>query len=366
MRGVVCAAFFAGFALSWKLWFVGRTYPLSPMLPFLPGVPTGFDLLLLPVACIALGMYAVRAHRVAGFIFLGLLAVACFFDINRLQPWVWQYALFLGALLAGGSEGEVRGSWRTIVGCTYLWSGILKLNPRFLASGASWMLQPFVAPIGPDAAVLVAFAMLLIEIAVGVLLLANVASRVAASVGILMHLFILLSIGPLGHDWNSVVWPWNVFMIVALLLLWLAPTEMAGEPVKAARRTAYGKFLLVAVGILPLFAVFGWWDSYLSFALYTANVDQSSLIIPADSLAAFPRSAVGAALPVLEGMAIDLMPWAMHDLNVPPYPEERAYKGVLRYACDTLGVSDARLVVQRGWSPLFARGAGGYGCEDVR
>jgi hypothetical protein len=44
--------------------------------------------------------------------------------------------------------------------------------------------------------------------------------HVAVAIIVLMHCDILLELGPLGLNWNAVVWPWNVYCICLVLLMY--------------------------------------------------------------------------------------------------------------------------------------------------
>jgi hypothetical protein len=74
------------------------------------------------------------------------------------------------------------------------------------------LIEPFVGEPAPALLRATAYGAPVVEVSIGLgFLIARV--RPYAIVGaILMHPFILLSIGPLGSDQNSVVWSWKVAM----------------------------------------------------------------------------------------------------------------------------------------------------------
>ena len=59
-----------------------------------------------------------------------------------------------------------------------------------------------------------------VEMVADGLLLFGRAQRFAAFVLVAMHLFIRIVLGPLGHNYNREVWPWNVMMMGLLALLY--------------------------------------------------------------------------------------------------------------------------------------------------
>lgn len=349
MRWLLAAAIIAGLALSPGLWGISRSYPLSPVLPFLPLTPLAWEMALFPLLFASIFAFALMGRRWIGWMFVGIFVAAVLLDINRLQPWIYQYLLLLlGVLLI---PAQAASAWRFVLGCTYLWSGLLKLNPIFLSQVAPWMLQPFIGiPPGSDLAFGIGLAMALLEAAAGIALFFSRSVRVGAYGAIAIHLFILACIGPFGHSWNSVVWPWNVAMIAILMILFIVPSAPVSSLLPVIRRS-YGLALVGLVGLLPSLGAFGWWDSYLSFALYSANVDQSVVVIREEDIALLPPDAQGGlGLPLPQGRSIELTPWAMADLNVPPYPEVRAHRFVLQWMCARN--IDATLYSRSSWTPL--------------
>ncbi len=85
---------------------------------------------------------------------------------------------------------------------------------------------------------------------------------------IAMHACILLAIGPLGHNANTVVWPWNIAMILFLLLLFRHGDPSASEILWGSTR--FHRMALALLGLAPALSFFNVWDSYLSAALYSA------------------------------------------------------------------------------------------------
>lgn len=335
-RWLLCLGFIAGILLTPALWGIGRDYPLSPVIPGLPVVPAAFDAAWFVALLVLLVAFAVTGWRGLGIGVIAVTLLACVLDLNRLQPWVFQYLLLLGALVAPKSEAP--SHWRFVLACTYLWSGLLKFNPFFPAVALPWLLQPFVQ-IGPMSGWVQVLGpgIALAEAAIGVLLFFPKTAKIAAWAGIVMHIGILLSIGPLGHSWNTVVWPWNLFMIATLAIIICKETSHG----TSLQRSIYGMILMILIGVLPALSLIGWWDSYLSFALYTGNLDRGRLV----------------------NAATDLQTWAMSDLNAPAYPEARAYRSVLEEAC----VRDPQetLIVVRRWTLLGAGKTESYGCDDM-
>ena len=67
-----------------------------------------------------------------------------------------------------------------------------------------------------------------------------------------MHLFILIAIGPLGRNFNVVVWPWNLAMIAFLLILFFRRTdEPTLHDIVWGRGFVFQKVALILFGVMP-------------------------------------------------------------------------------------------------------------------
>jgi hypothetical protein len=213
---------------------------------------------------------------------------------------------------------------RLIVVSTYFYSGLQKINSDFalyvlprLFGGSETTAFPFRA-----LAILPPFA----EAALGVGLLTRRLRNLSVVAATAMHGFVLLSIGPFGSNSNSVVWPWNLAMIAFFYLLFWK-TRFSFAEIIWNNQFAFQKVLLLLVIIMPLFSFCGWWDSYLSWSLYSGNVDGGNI---------FVNTAVADQLPdYLHGYIthlsgnnsrLDIYDWSVGELNVPPYPEARIFR----------------------------------------
>jgi hypothetical protein len=105
---------------------------------------------------------------------------------------------------------------------------------------------------------------------------------------------------------------------------------------------------LVAATIAPALSLFGAWDHYPSWALYT-GVRNEAVIYVRDAL--FDRLPVGIQAYVYEDAGVntlDIYEWSDDELNVPVYPEVRVYLGIAKTLCRySAEPADVRLEVTR-------------------
>ena len=280
-----------------------------------------FGVLLALLAAIAI----VRRPSRLIALFVSLAIVYALFDQSRWQPWFYQYLAML-AVIAWHEEKNAMTSCRWIVICIYFWSGLQKLNPIFLHQTFPWMLEPF--HFAPPAAL--AFLAPLIESAIAIGLATHRFQRLAVTGALAMHAFILASIGPWGHDHNSVVWPWNIAMgTLVVLLFWRRGIEHSPRAL-----------VLLLFGLLPAFSFFDLWDSYLSYSLYSGN-QRSATIYLADEVADQLPEQVQQIIDIYDSESkvdtLDLEDWSYAELNVPPYPEMRLFRNIAKHVCANAG-----------------------------
>lgn len=340
---VWAAGFSAGFLLSVKLWVSTRAYPLAPLVGFWPEVPYPLDYLwfgvLLGLLLAAVFLPRPRWPLLAFTVLAALLALG---DQSRWQPWFYQY-LCIGAALCcypwrSAAKNDDRGAaalnaCRLIIAGTYFYSGLQKLNWRFLHFGFPYIVAPLVSFLPESFRETIhaaAFLAPLIETCIGVGLLTRRGRVAAVGAAAGMHALVLLSIGPWAHNWNSVVWPWNLTLPILTALLFLKTDELTlGALLKPRRAVAVAALILF--GILPAFNFVGAWDAYLSAALYSYNTPEGHIYLRPPVVERLPepwRRRAVAYRP--DGYYVDLVAWSMDELNVPPYPAPRVYRAIAR------------------------------------
>jgi hypothetical protein len=376
LKATVGAGLAAGFLLSPKLWVSSRMYPLAPVWQFLPVIPPPFDYAWFGVL-LALLVWIVATARPAKPIalFVALAATYALFDQSRWQPWFYQYLFMLAALglyyANPGRDGQrdsMLNACRLIVVSIYFWSGIQKANPAFVHEAFPWMIEPFTrflpeaARHWPDA---LGFIAPVVEVATAAGLVIAEFRRPAVISALAMHTFILACVGPLGHNYDSVVWPWNLAMgAMAILLFWPGEkVRLSAEP----RDLVFRGLLLALFGIAPFLSFLNLWDGYLSFALYSGNNNSATI---------YMDDAVAGRLPdeiqefVVENESkvdeLEIFDWSFGELNVPPYAELRVFRNIGKRVCADAGnPSQMVLVVQEKSRWLQRRRQWVYDCAAL-
>jgi hypothetical protein len=342
LKGILALAMLSGFLLSAKLWVSSRSYPLTPVSSLLPAVPPLLDALWFDALLVLLLGIAVapgRWARVAILSFVGLAALLSLWDQSRWQPWFYQYLCLLAALglCPWGNTREQQqaalSACRLIVACTYFWSGLQKVNFRFVTEVYPWLMEPFLRLL-PDSArpfLLAGWQVPLVEMAIGLGLLFRPTRSVAVCAAVGMHLFLLRCLGPLGHNWNTVIWPWNIALILSVVVLFWRTPEVPFRAVVWPRGSIYARVILVLFGFLPALNFVGLWDSYLSAALYSGTALRGTIHISEEVRRRLPEGVEVFVSPASNGShTVDVFTWAITELNVPPNPERRIYRHIAR------------------------------------
>ena len=102
--------------------------------------------------------------------------------------------------------------------------------------------------------------------------------------------------------------------------------------------------------VMPLFGLFGLWDSYLSASLYSGNNERGALFVSGtvkDRLPAEIRANTSQMSQPARSTPMNLYRWSYEELNVLPYPEARVFRNVARHVCSYAGEpSGVRLEIQ--------------------
>jgi hypothetical protein len=363
VKYTLCAAMLCGFMLSPKLWLTARTYPHMPVWDGLPGLPTPWDWLLFGLLLVALGtIVGGNRPRLVLLVFVTLAGLWSLWDQTRWQPWFYQYLFMFAALAFGASRDDPErrqaslNACRLIIASTYFWSGLQKANWNFAHSDFPWLMKPVLMHLPESWHEFIgghAWGAAVAECCIGLGLLVWPLRPLAVIGALSMHLLILYCLGPWGHGWNTVVWPWNVAMMVFVVVLFTRTRQLRPWHILWPRRFLFARLTLLLFGILPLLNFFDCWDSYLSAALYSGNTPDARIFISQGVLDRLPSDAQRHVRVCWDTpddpdpdcpYEVDIFGWSNAELNVPSYPAERVYRGLARrlaHLPDAVAVSEA-------------------------
>ena len=348
LRSVISIALLSGILLSLNLWFpTTRSYPRAPLIIALPQsiVPKVEYLLsgLLVAALVAL-VFARRLikYLIAAIISLILLILL---DQTRLQPWVYQYLLLLSVIALRRRQSLDEQSSRlnlsilqVIVATLYFWSGAQKLNYSFgheVLPQLFTQLQNYL-PLTQMQISLLGIGIALVEIFTGCGLLLKQTRKLCVWLALAMHGLVLVLL--IGQGRNHVVWTWNAaLMLITIILFWRSETPVWQTLANWRVSNKFSRISLILAAIyavLPMLSFWGWWDMYLSGALYSGNTAVAVVRVDRQVYEQLSEMAKRQVFTTKSGeQMLPVFEWSMIELNVPPYPEPRVFEQITREIC---------------------------------
>jgi hypothetical protein len=375
LKAAVVTAFCIGLAMSPRLWIGPRSFPVAPFIDGLPPIE-GVLAKALFAALFILGAGIVVSRKPQWPIaaFLAIIAVFCVADQTRWQPWVFLYCFLLATLgLYSWDSGDTTGERsalnvaRLILACTYIFSGLQKANANFMHDDFRWIVSPITGVVPATAGPLQAFAVAVpfVQVAFGLGLLTRRFRRVSLVAAVCMHVFILAMFGPLGLDWNNIIWPWTAAMAVFDVLVF-ADQDFQSFGILGTHGRAYHAVVLVVFLALPSLSFLNLWDSYLSAALYSGNLTEGMIYLSDAGQASLPALIADRAVRSSENThVLNVQRWAIEDLNVMPYPETRVYRAIAKHVCGQLRDRGQLVLTVREQRMFLSRPETSYRCWDL-
>ncbi len=258
--------------------------------------------------------------------------LSCSLDQNRWQPWEYQYFITFFIFLVQKNKHAAKSAFMFILAATYIYSGIAKINPVFLHS--IWqnllLVKTFHIPLATAQHSFIHYAgygLGISEILLGVGLLLNRTRKVASYLVIVMHVILLAVFGPRGLNYDHIIWPWNVAMIMYCIVL---IRDTSGSFSFKSLTIGWNKIILILFGVLPFFGLFGKWDYFLSASFFSSRppdmyvcIPETSAINPLQKYCQMNTTTCGVST-----CMVNIRSWAFDELMVPAYPQERVYEHI--------------------------------------
>ena len=347
-------------------------FPLLPVLDIIPPFISPYDSILIFILATLLGINLLFWKNWTNLLAISILCVLFVQDQNRWQPWAYIYFIFLIFFSFYKETAENRNylaiSFRLMIIGVYLWSGVHKLNTNFINQTFESILIDFFDFQDKhfiDTIKDVGYLIPIFEVSICVFLFIPKLRNIGVSMAIIAHIFILLYLSPLGINKNYVVFPWNIAMTFFVVILFYQTSEKI-DIFKFGEHKLGTILIAFLFYIFPFLNIFGLWDNYLSFSLYSSKTDNYYIVIAESQLNKVDERLAQYYLRVdglQGGQIIDVGKWSTKELNVPFYPETRTFKKVAKTFC-RLGIEEGQLY----FLELNAQEKGKYLryiCEDL-
>lgn len=312
-----------------------------------------------------------RVVRAFVLLLVASLALLVMLDQHRLQVWAYQFSIVAIVLAFASPLGAV-SLLRVLVVGIYFWSAVSKIDYTFLNSIGPDLLKGLLTglqldPGRVDAATATRMAWLfpIGELAAALLLALRRTRTIGLVLSIVMHLGLIVTLGPLGLNHEAGVLLWNLYFIGQNLLLFLRPK--AGWHRAAGGRDERVRFWQhragwlpsvrsvgiehVAVGLaigLPILEPFGLIDHWPAWAVYTPGAERVTLLIDATAAERLPEELQRHLGPIqfaTDARVLRTDLWSFDALAVPIYPQKRFRMGVALAVIERNRLEDAATVV---------------------
>jgi hypothetical protein len=317
---------------SWRIWTTNRLLPTVPVFGFFDHIPAIVHTALFVISILLLALAFFNENK---YLFSAILIteiLLCLLDQNRLLSWEYLYAFIIIVFLINDNTPEyIFPNIILILASTYFYSGVCKLDESFVhIVWSNMILHTFlkipVSIINQTWLYYMGYMLGSIELLLGIGLLINKTRLVSIVLLVFLHLFILSFLGPFGLRGYRVLWPWNLSMILFLLIIPLYGVQKVGN-IKLITK-GWNKLVILCWVILPAFSFWGLWDRNLSSNLFSANIPRMIICVNDTSkcreLKRFMsnRDIAGTCKGKTK---INLQAWAMIETGVTAYPEIRTY-----------------------------------------
>src|SRR5690349_12134927 len=232
---------------SAPLWQNSRMFPVLPIAGWFPSLPAPWDLSLFLLALASLALSCWR-YRLGVGLFLASSLFLALVDQSRWQPWFYMYWVML--LLTLTRDTTAIAACRVALSAVYFWSGVQKFNSQYFDLVVPWFVTPAAGWLPGFAATASQWAVAAapgIEILIGIGLWFSRTRFIAVIAACTVHLSALIFLGPLGHQHNWIIWPWNLVMPALVIILF--PHSSLGEFWGTLRRN---QWVAAALGLFYL------------------------------------------------------------------------------------------------------------------
>ena len=341
---IIFSALFIQLLICFRLWIPGlRSFPMISLFKWLPvlwgNIPDIVLYLVMLGSCVTIIIRPLLQKALVCLLFAYLLLLVE--DIDRLQPWLYIYLLMVSPLLFGGRNKTVSTIFlcRLVLTSVYFWSGLQKLNVHFAGNVFPWLVDFTGGREYFETHSIYAYIVAFSEMSMGILLWIKPLRKMACFMVFGMHLFILIALCPLCHNWNYVVYPWNIAFASLVYLLFFRSTPTV---IKLSKQQFAAKLYLVPViflaGLMPFFGLMDKWDHLLSYGFYSGMPPDPEYYLPASKRGLLPLSSLHSQYlsDNKNTCYVQIDTWVMDEMNVPLYPEDRVYYEVAKKLSTTV------------------------------
>ncbi len=355
IRITIVVSLLISFFLSLSLWAGERSFPYAGIFnEQLLSAP--FDYLFVVLAVVLLlGSILFKRHRLLLVLFLFLSTLWILFDINRCQPWFYTYCFLL--LVFVFYDGRVDDSnkftsyfilLQLIFSSVYFFCGLSQLNAFFVENEFRQIIAPlhvFVSDRQFSFFIRLGVVVPYLLMFIGIGLMIAPIRYLAITLGVLLHISLLVFLFPSKLQLNYAEWFANFSYIIILFLLFSGKTKQQYfSPTFLVQLPLFYLVLLVCI-ILPFFNKRGYWPDFLSSNFRSGGNKQVELKLGPDALKKIKTEQFYFVVKRNSAYYLDITAWSLASLNAPYFPDQRTFNSI--YKCvleeNALGVKEIEL-----------------------
>ena len=339
---VICACLLIQLVISHKLWLpIGREFPMISAFEFL-NIHYGIilDGILYSLAVVSLiAIFFLPFNKLLVYTLVFVFFLFILEDIMKLQPWLYLFCIMLLTVAVYGKDKQEQILFvlRVILAATYFWSGLQKFNHAFTTEIFPWLMKPLGLETFFEQHHRLGYIVPIVELSAGLALLYKKLQKPAGIVLILIHLVLLYSLGPWASNWNILIWPWNLAMII---IIWVVIRqdnyEGIMQAIKPLKKSIWLDIVCILLFIMPAFNFVGCWDHYLSGSLYSGHIPEAIFYCDRNNTDIHLTSVQYSQVyyPEKSGEYLVIDAWALAELKTPVYPENRYFRRIGNLLCN--------------------------------
>ena len=345
---VILVGTLAATLVAYPLWLTSLGFPSFPLFSMVEVSSITFDIaygaLFFATLVVSLRVRAGPLVWAFPLVFL----VGFLLDQGRWTPFYLQYALFLVVIAAELSKKQVQAIYalnalRLGVILIYFWAGVHKLNFNYIGKIFPWFISPITqrfSSVAPDWWLYLGIVSPCIETVLALLLIPRTSRFLAVIALIGMHILIMWCLGPLGHNYGIIVWPWNVVMCC---LVWTLFRDKSFQ-IRLSPRRPSQLLMIVVIGLLPALNLLNLWDSNLSMHMYSGNTANLTITVAKEETSQWPpdlQTYLREQPDTIERLEFDYWMWALNTIGNIPTPEVRIYNRIVEHICAKTNSDDS-------------------------
>lgn len=341
IRMVLILSMVISFLLSFNLWAGYRDFPYAALLHqnFIPAPYDYIPVIILLLIWISSLFF--KRERLLLFIAFLISAYLAIMDLNRLQPWFYVYSLMLLVFVFYNGRVDDPNKYTSyfitlqiMFASVYFFCGLNQINSLFTVRDFPEIISPlqtmmserqflFFNKLGSVVPYLLLF--------VGLGLMISPIRYLAITLGICMHILLLIFLFPSEKNQNYALWFSNLCFLIIMFLMFSGKTKQRYySPTFLFEVPVFYPMLFLFV-VMPFFNSKNQWPDYLSFNIKSGNSNFAILSLSPSSTEQLPPYLKKYCEPDYTFMVFNYRKWCLEELNIDCYPEEPVFKSIYEY-----------------------------------